>query len=843
MLYASTADDLLSLLAVVCNPNEITSCEADADAAVAKSSDTPIVHGDGHDGWQVVLAALSLHRREVCLELNRLALSIGKWASAGSGEDDGSLSLRTTLAEVESRAIAVRGSVSTYTCSTSDYKKKLGERWRPKDRTPRVGQISDLERIGLLLSSQLIDQLNWDEVLLSAVTTFLDDGLYTTSAKDGGADKLHLWSETMSKMLCIDHSLWRFVEREVFDETFRNDESPDFLNGEPSSEFVQREGATGDTFVKKDDNAEDEAALSSEISVCRSIEQAVEVFLLHGGRRRCVTSALLIGPDGCGKSHLLGGIQTRAHAMGDICVIKPEYPVDLVGSTIGSSEDRLISLFSFALRVISASENKGRKCIVMLDDIDKILSLLPTGDRHDTSVLGSYEGSTAQYYVGRRCKALFITLMDAMRDDPPCGKGGQLLILCTARSNCDEIKGRFDKVFNRDQPSDEERNFLITSCLGDEETSSPEVQDLVALVTKHSAGRSASELAQCCRQAVANCTGLLSRLQHLDRILQSRTPQSVRGGSLDGVVDMRVLTPDELTSRLKYSEEGEAVMPLLGTEAKRAFDELMNMVITPLCRSDEIRELLYGGGSSADALHDTKPIRVGALLSGTPGAGKTALAYHCASVAAKMARVTLLDVSCTSLIHKEIGGSERAVQRLFAAVRAAAPCLLLLDGIENVAPKRGNDTTTEGTMDRVLSTFLTEMDGVDTAGSNGNVGVIGITHNPDLIDPSLCRPGRLEKTIVLGPLDFEARKVLIHREIESVAFDFSGAGYFDAKNAQEVANSLAMESNGMTAMEIIAMCREASMICLRELDFELTVDQTPVMTQAHFRQALKTIRG
>ena len=833
---ASTADDLddlLSLLAVVFNPNEIKSSES--DAAAAKSSDTPI----DHDGWQDLLAALSLQRREVCLELSRLALSIGGWASAGNGDDDGSSSLRTKLAEVESRAIAVRGSASTYTSSTSGYKKTLGERWRPKDRPPQEEQASDVERIGWLLSSQLIHQLNWDEDLLRTVTTFLDDGLYTTSAQDGGAGRLHLWSETMSKMLCIDHSLWRFVEREVFDETVRNDELPDFLNGEPSSEFVPRKGA-GETSVGKDDDAEDELALIGEISVCRSIDQAVGAFLLHGGLRRCVTSALLIGPDGCGKSHLLDGIRTRARAMNGVCVIKPEYPVDLVGSTIGSSEDRIISLFSFALRVIA--ESKGRKCIVMLDDIDKILSL-PSHDRRDTSALGSYEGSTAQYYVGRRCKALFLTLMDAMRDDPPSGNGGQLLILCTARSNCDEIKGRFDKVFYRDQPSDEERNFLITSCLGDEETASPEVQDLLPLVVKHSAGRSASELAQCCRQAVVNCTGLFSRLEHLDRIFQSRTPQSVRGGSLDGVVDIRVLTPDELTSKLKYSEEGKTVMPLLGTEAKRAFDELMNIVITPLCRSDEIRELLYGGGTSADALHDTKPIRVGALLSGTPGAGKTALAYHCASVAAKMARVTLLDVSCTSLIHKEIGGSERAVQRLFAAVRAASPCLVLLDGIENVAPKRGNDTTTEGTMDRVLSTFLTEMDGVDTAGSNGNVGVIGITHNPDLIDPSLCRPGRLEKTIVLGPLDFEARKELISRQIESVAFDFSGAGYFDAKNAQEVANSLAMESSGMTAMEIIAMCREASMVCLRDLDFELTADQTPVMTQAHFRQALKTIRG
>ena len=116
---------------------------------------------------------------------------------------------------------------------------------------------------------------------------------------------------------------------------------------------------------------------------------------------------------------------------------------------------------------------------------------------------------------------------------------------------------------------------------------------------------------------------------------------------------------------------------------------------------------------------NSKPMRVGALLAGPPGSGKTSLAFHCASLAASAPgtnNVSLLDVSATSLVHKEMGGSERAVRALFAAARRAAPCIVLLDGIENVAPRRGKDTTTGGTMDRVLSTFLTEMDGIDTGG-------------------------------------------------------------------------------------------------------------------------------
>jgi SpoVK/Ycf46/Vps4 family AAA+-type ATPase len=270
----------------------------------------------------------------------------------------------------------------------------------------------------------------------------------------------------------------------------------------------------------------------------------------------------------------------------------------------------------------------------------------------------------------------------------------------------------------------------------------------------------------------------------------------------------------------------------------------MNVVITPLCRSDEIRALLYGGGGQEVGIQ-AQTIRVGALLAGGPGVGKTSLVYHCAALAAKMSRVSLLEVSATSLVHKELGGSERAVRRLFTAVRAAAPCILLIDGIECVAPKRGNDNTSEGTMDRVLSTFLTEMDGIESGEGNGivssNIGVVGITHNPKLIDPALLRPGRLEKTITLEAPDYDARKEIAARQIAEVDFDFTQAGYFDAKSKDDVSNYVAMESAGMSAVEVIAICREASMVCLRELNFEVTTK--PLLTSAHFKVAVSTMKG
>eukprot|EP00957_Ditylum_brightwellii_P086129 6553222-Ditylum_brightwellii.AAC.1 len=149
-------------------------------------------------------------------------------------------------------------------------------------------------------------------------------------------------------------------------------------------------------------------------------------------------------------------------------------------------------------------------------------------------------------------------------------------------------------------------------------------------------------------------------------------------------------------------------------EAKEAWEALETLIVTPLCQSSELDDILFGGGDDDNGILSSsssggggrqqggggKMVCAGTLLTGPPGSGKTILAKHCAAVASTiLPSLRLLDVSCTSLIHKEVGGSERAVQKLFAAAKAAAPCIILLDGIEHIAPVRGHDNTTEGTMD------------------------------------------------------------------------------------------------------------------------------------------------
>lgn len=116
-----------------------------------------------------------------------------------------------------------------------------------------------------------------------------------------------------------------------------------------------------------------------------------------------------------------------------------------------------------------------------------------------------------------------------------------------------------------------------------------------------------------------------------------------------------------------------------------------------------------------------------------------------------------------------------------------------------------------------------------------------MTYNAELIDSPLLRPGRLEKTIKLGTPDFEARKDLVSQSIEGLEFDFSSAGYFDPRSKDDISHYVATESSGMSAVETIAICKEAAMECLRDLDFD--VSMSPLLKHHHFKSAINIMKG
>jgi SpoVK/Ycf46/Vps4 family AAA+-type ATPase len=173
-------------------------------------------------------------------------------------------------------------------------------------------------------------------------------------------------------------------------------------------------------------------------------------------------------------------------------------------------------------------------------------------------------------------------------------------------------------------------------------------------------------------------------------------------------------------------------------------------------------------------------LRSGLLLYGPPGTGKTllasAIAGHCG--------LNFISVSGPELLNKYIGQSESSVRAVFERAAAAKPAILFFDEFEAIAPARGGDST--GVTDRVVNQFLTELDGVE---GRAGVYVLAASSRPDMIDPALLRPGRLDKSIYCGFPDLQERESILRAvtrsvkltedvdftELAGLSEDFSGA--------------------------------------------------------------------
>ncbi|EAW13890.1 AAA family ATPase peroxin 1 [Aspergillus clavatus NRRL 1] len=155
-------------------------------------------------------------------------------------------------------------------------------------------------------------------------------------------------------------------------------------------------------------------------------------------------------------------------------------------------------------------------------------------------------------------------------------------------------------------------------------------------------------------------------------------------------------------------------------------------------------------------------LRSGLLLYGFPGCGKTLLA----SAIAGECGLNFISVKGPEILNKYIGASEKSVRDLFERAQAARPCILFFDEFDSIAPKRGHDST--GVTDRVVNQLLTQMDGAE--GLSG-VYVLAATSRPDLIDPALLRPGRLDKSLLCDMPSHSDRLDIIRAVSTKLAMD------------------------------------------------------------------------
>ncbi|CAD6886446.1 unnamed protein product [Tilletia caries] len=231
-------------------------------------------------------------------------------------------------------------------------------------------------------------------------------------------------------------------------------------------------------------------------------------------------------------------------------------------------------------------------------------------------------------------------------------------------------------------------------------------------------------------------------------------------------------------------------------------EELSLAIVQPIRRPELFRAL----GVSASS---------GVLLWGPPGCGKTLLA----KAVANESRANFISVKGPELLNKYVGESERAVRQVFARARTSSPCVIFFDELDALVPRR-EDGMSESSA-RVVNTLLTELDGLE---ARVQTYVIAATNRPDMIDPAMCRPGRLDKLLYVD-LPSPAERLEILKTLTKKSPLVRG----DGNGAEVDLSAIAFDgrADGYSGADLAALVREAAVMALKEaLGTSLTASAT-----------------
>ncbi|RNE98473.1 AAA family ATPase-like protein [Trypanosoma rangeli] len=185
----------------------------------------------------------------------------------------------------------------------------------------------------------------------------------------------------------------------------------------------------------------------------------------------------------------------------------------------------------------------------------------------------------------------------------------------------------------------------------------------------------------------------------------------------------------------------------------------------------------------------------GVLLYGPPGCSKTMLA----KALANESKMNFISVKGPEVFSKWVGDSEKAVRDIFTRARVVAPCVVFIDELDGMCGHRGRG----GVSDRVISQFLTELDGLPAALDDNSDALVFVaaTNRPDNIDTAVLRPGRIDRKVYVGLPDVSERRAIvgIHFSRIPVAPDLD-------------ADYVAKRTEGYSGAEVVAVVKEAAFL-------------------------------
>ncbi|HKS70583.1 MAG TPA: AAA family ATPase, partial [Ktedonobacterales bacterium] len=457
---------------------------------------------------------------------------------------------------------------------------------------------------------------------------------------------------------------------------------------------------------------------------------------------------LLYGPPGTGKTLIARAVAAESSAR-FFSLSGPE----IIDKFYGESEAHLRRVFNDA--------TKSAPSVIFLDEIDAIAP-------KRNEVWGEVE---------KRVVGQLLTLMDGLR-----ARGQVIVVGATNRPEALDPAlrrpGRFDREISLHAPDAGGRVEILRIHSRD----MPLDADVdLAELARITPGFVGADLAALCREAAMAS-------------LRRTFPRAALNNASIPTAELLALTVtlDDFQEALKGIEPSaarEVAVELSRTgwdevggldDAKRTLTELIEW------------PLRYPGLFAA---MDLDPVR-GVLLAGPPGSGKTLIARALATAC----EANFITVKGPELLSKWVGESERGVRETFQRARQVAPCVLFLDELDALAPRRGH--AFDGVADRVIGQLLTELDGIE--GRRGVI-VVAATNRPELIDPAVLRPGRIDLVLDLPLPDRAARRAIlaIHTRRRSLAAGVS-------------LDALAKKTGGMSGADLEAVCRRAANRALSE---------------------------